>query len=533
MAEFGFYAKGYTSGAAVGYDSVNGFTVSVFESVSAGASADFWSSWNVTFGHGIRWEGVTPYTGIGVPIGTPTPISGTLQTNMITGDIFGTIGRPFSGRAGIMEGGVYGEMSPFSFPEQSTHEPDPYASGNPHPNFDENGYWSAPTLDNDAQSGSGTSAGQQADDQAAEQEDQNDSGAADSTDNDAQSSTSAGEQSDAQAAEGVDQYGGTTSTDNDGQTDSGTSAGEQSDAQAAETESQYDGTTSTNSGDDARGTDTERGENNAGYGIQPIVIDLDGDGADLIEQGSSTAFVDVNGDGFKQQVGWVAASDGLLTVDRNNNSRVDEIGEFAFATLTADNDTDLEAFRSIYDTNDDGVFNSDDEAWNDAGIWRDHNQNGTQDEGELKSLDDMGISSINLISDGIQDTRADGSLIHGSAEFAYQDGTTGRVYDSTFAASDIGIRELANGMEANFADASKAFFAKDGQTLSMTASSEGYDAIFAGAGNDQLISGRDTDVLLSGGDGNDTIIGGSVFIIAGKASSRNHLSKCDTLCFRQ
>ena len=150
MAEFGFYAKGYTSGAAVGYDSVNGFTVSVFESVSAGASADFWSSWNVTFGHGIRWEGVTPYTGIGVPIGTPTPISGTLQTNMITGDIFGTIGRPFSGRAGIMEGGVYGEMSPFSFPEQSTHEPDPYASGNPHPNFDENGYWSAPSLDNDA-----------------------------------------------------------------------------------------------------------------------------------------------------------------------------------------------------------------------------------------------------------------------------------------------------------------------------------------------------------------------------------------------
>ena len=105
--------------------------------------------------------------------------------------------------------------------------------------------------------------------------------------------------------------------------------------------------------------------------VDPLTLDLDNDGVELISVNNSTAFFDLdvtpeldsNGnptgrylsDGVKEQVGWVNSNDGLLTLDRNNNGTVDNILELFGKT----NKTGTEELRE-YDLNNDGVINSSD-----------------------------------------------------------------------------------------------------------------------------------------------------------------------------
>ncbi len=98
MSERGLYVQGFTVGFATGYDDTEGVTLSLFQSVSVGVSADVWASVNISLDNPyfFEFEGVTPYVGIGVPTGAPTVITGTLQANMINGDAFGTVGYTLS-----------------------------------------------------------------------------------------------------------------------------------------------------------------------------------------------------------------------------------------------------------------------------------------------------------------------------------------------------------------------------------------------------------------------------------------------------
>ncbi|TDQ52352.1 M48 family metallopeptidase [Phaeovulum veldkampii] len=59
----------------------------------------------------------------------------------------------------------------------------------------------------------------------------------------------------------------------------------------------------------------------------PLVIDLDGDGVELVSRANSNAYFDLDGDGFAEQTGWVKPDDGLLAVDRNGNGSIDDISE--------------------------------------------------------------------------------------------------------------------------------------------------------------------------------------------------------------
>ncbi|MEP5762890.1 MAG: hypothetical protein ABJ327_26925, partial [Litoreibacter sp.] len=107
MAEGGFYVQWGPWGGAVGWDSENGITVSGFQSVVVGPSADAWVSWS----WGGGFEGISTYVGGGVPIGVPTPISGNAQINMQTGETFGTASINLTGINEFGQVGVYGEGS--------------------------------------------------------------------------------------------------------------------------------------------------------------------------------------------------------------------------------------------------------------------------------------------------------------------------------------------------------------------------------------------------------------------------------------
>jgi hypothetical protein len=53
--------------------------------------------------------------------------------------------------------------------------------------------------------------------------------------------------------------------------------------------------------------------------IDPVVLDLNGDGVKLISYGDSNVSFDVDNDGFVESTGWVAGTDGILVEDKNQD----------------------------------------------------------------------------------------------------------------------------------------------------------------------------------------------------------------------
>ena len=127
--------------------------------------------------------------------------------------------------------------------------------------------------------------------------------------------------------------------------------------------------------------------------IDPLILDLDGDGIELVSVADSTAFFDMNVDGFAERTGWVDKDDGLLVIDTNGNDRIDDGSE-----LFGDQAGFAHGFAQLaaLDSNQDGVMDARDAAFNQLKIWRDTNQDGVSDAAELHTLADLNIATIDL-----------------------------------------------------------------------------------------------------------------------------------------
>ncbi|MDF0585064.1 calcium-binding protein, partial [Bradyrhizobium yuanmingense] len=170
------------------------------------------------------------------------------------------------------------------------------------------------------------------------------------------------------------------------------------------------------------------------FNRDPIVLDLNGDGIQLSALSGSQVHFDFVGDGFKERTGWVSSADGILAIDLNANGVVDN-GLELFGSSTQDGFAVLEKA----DSNGDGVINAQDADFGKLKVWRDLNQNGASDAGELQSLAEAGIASISLVREQLQGTNAGHGLGY-QAVFTRSDGTTGisqTVYFETDAGNSL------------------------------------------------------------------------------------------------
>jgi hypothetical protein len=193
----------------------------------------------------------------------------------------------------------------------------------------------------------------------------------------------------------------------------------------------------------------------------PVVLDLDGDGLEFVAMGnaSNQVLFDFNGDGTKETAAWVGSDDGFLAYDANGDRRVNDGSEIAFADMTAEADTDLEALRAVFDSNHDGLLTAADEQFSRFGVWQDANGNGSTESGEFKTLAEMGIVSLGMTSDGRSYNTANGQVtVHGEASFTYQDGSQGLLGDVSLAIggsadssanSQVGGQDLVLSRQAN------------------------------------------------------------------------------------
>ena len=274
------------------------------------------------------------------------------------------------------------------------------------------------------------------------------------------------------------------------------------------------------------------GDDGGGGSAKPIVLDLDGDGVELVALDDSTAFYDINGDGYRERMAWASADDGFLAYDKDGDGAISAHDELSFVSYVEGAQTDLEGLAH-FDTNDDGVLDAQDAEWSKFRVWQDLDQDGVSDPGELRTLDEAGITEISLTSDGIEQTVA-GNTVFGEGSYTDGDGSRS-FFDAALQYSGWGIREDADGNiivgsgdDANLHIAGPTTEAErrlDAATLGvagiighdtvdhLTAAPEGSllvgaagdDTLVGGAGDDWLQGDGGADVLRGGG-GSDILI---------------------------
>ncbi|MAR78857.1 MAG: hypothetical protein CMM18_01355, partial [Rhodospirillaceae bacterium] len=129
--------------------------------------------------------------------------------------------------------------------------------------------------------------------------------------------------------------------------------------------------------------------------VDPIVLDLDGDGFEFIHIDNQSISFSMNPDVSQQPNDWVAPDDGFLVLDKNNNGIVDDIREMFSEFFVEGVNTGVGALSTL-DENKDGVINSLDSQFANLKIWQDKDSDGFTDHGELKLLSDFDFSELNL-----------------------------------------------------------------------------------------------------------------------------------------
>jgi hypothetical protein len=150
--------------------------------------------------------------------------------------------------------------------------------------------------------------------------------------------------------------------------------------------------------------------------VAPVALDLGHDGISYLSTAAGVTF-DFNGDGTGENTAWVAPTDGILVHDANGDGRVNNAGEIVFSV---NGSTDLEGLRQTYDSNGDGKLTAADAAYASFGVWQDANSDGVVDSGEFHTLGQLGITSIDLVSDGNSSMAAGGDVLV-SGESSYTD----------------------------------------------------------------------------------------------------------------
>ena len=136
---------------------------------------------------------------------------------------------------------------------------------------------------------------------------------------------------------------------------------------------------------------------NALITADPIVLDLTGAGIHLTNAATSSVHFDVNGTGSTSQTAWTSGTTEGFLVLANAAGQVNSGAQmFGTGTLLPDGTRATSGFEALaqYDTNHDGKIDANDAIFKQLQVWVDANGDGKVEAGELKSLTQLGITSL-------------------------------------------------------------------------------------------------------------------------------------------
>ncbi|UIY28982.1 hypothetical protein LZK73_20465 [Neorhizobium galegae] len=161
----------------------------------------------------------------------------------------------------------------------------------------------------------------------------------------------------------------------------------------------------------------------------PIILDLDHNGFTFTSVDDGVKF-DINADGKLDQVAWTK-TDGILAFDVDGNGKIDNGSEIFTPNFAGGAHAGGVAALSTLDVNNDGKIDASDTGFDKLLVWQDANGNGVSDEGELKGLNDYGITGISLDADSAEGY-IDGQALFAEGSFTYADGSTGSFVEVGF-----------------------------------------------------------------------------------------------------
>ena len=260
-------------------------------------------------------------------------------------------------------------------------------------------------------------------------------------------------------------------------------------------------------GNDGDGGGSEGGGgngDNGGWG-KPVVLDLDGDGVEYIARSASTAFFDINGDGYRNHMGWVGSDDGFLAYDKDGDGRIADHDELSFVDYVAGARTDVEGLRH-FDSNGDGELTSADAQWSKFGVWRDLDGDGAFDTGEWQTLGQAGVSSVSLTTDGNAQQQS-GHRVFGAGTYTLTDGTQRSYHDVGLSYSALAIREGEDGaIDVKFGDYATL---RSVGTAAVDLTADADIDVYLGSPEDDRMRAHSAGTTLAGGGGDDELTGGA------------------------
>ncbi|MFA6946522.1 MAG: hypothetical protein WC220_11535, partial [Pedobacter sp.] len=151
----------------------------------------------------------------------------------------------------------------------------------------------------------------------------------------------------------------------------------------------------------------------------PLILDLNGDGITISSQESGT-FLDMDNNGFAENIGWIDPDDGFLAIDLNNNDIVDGGNElFGDQYVLSGSGLANNGFEALadLDTNSDGKIDSLDTEFANLKVLK--------GDGDLYSLSELDIKSINLSYSGLSNqTDANGNIKVAQGSYIKNDDTS-------------------------------------------------------------------------------------------------------------
>jgi len=167
--------------------------------------------------------------------------------------------------------------------------------------------------------------------------------------------------------------------------------------------------------------------------ISPLSFDLDGDGIETTYLYDTDVYFDIDGDGFAEKVGWIGPDDGQLALDVNGDGIINDITE-----LFGDDIMPAYDKLRLLDSNGDGLITDQDDEYANLLVWRDFDQDGFSDTGELFALTDSSIQIKEIsLSETPELTYQNENYISGSSSFTRYDNTTGTMYDVHFLNDNV------------------------------------------------------------------------------------------------
>ena len=189
--------------------------------------------------------------------------------------------------------------------------------------------------------------------------------------------------------------------------------------------------------------------------VDPLSLDLDGDGIETVKiEGLDSVLFDHDADGIRTATGWIAADDGLLVLDRNGNGLIDSGRElFGDNTLLKDGSLASSGFAALaeFDENQDGKIDAQDAVYAQLRVWRDMNQDGISQADELFSLEALGIQSLDLNHQNLNQRQSDGNTLARLGSYSDAQGQAQKMGDFLLAHNGM-ISRFSDEIDLNSAD---------------------------------------------------------------------------------